>query len=147
MLITVCNSLHSLNIGSLPNSGHFLLRELSSFLTFWIRKSPINFSPEEIFTAICPWSYSKSIAFTKGRHFFSKKTLSASSIGHTTNMSRILAKNCVYLTLHELWVTFFVYFLLRRNFSFPTGDHITSLRNFGTVQKYNINSYNYQLLN
>ena len=102
MLITVCNSLNSLNKDVSLNSGHFLLKESSSYLTFWIWKSSIKFCLEEIFTAIFPQSYLKSCAFTQSRHVFFQKTLSASN-GHSPNLPKILAKDlCLCKTLLEL---------------------------------------------
>ena len=73
ILITVCNSLNSLNKDSLPNSGHFLLKKSSSFLTFWLRKpSKSSVSGRNIYRH-SSWVLWRVWLLTKASIFLSKK--------------------------------------------------------------------------
>ena len=96
ILKTVCNSLHSLNIGSLPNSRHFLLNESSSFLTFWTRKLPLKFCLWEKFSLPFSLELSEEFCFYPKQAFLFPKNIVCLLYWQRTKLPKYWQKICVY---------------------------------------------------
>ena len=102
MPITVCNSLNSLNKGSLPNLGHFLLKESWSFLTFWVSKSWIKFCLLEKFSLPFSLELSEEFCFYPKQAFLFPKKYCLPDLLRQNKTAKILAKDLCILTLDEL---------------------------------------------
>ena len=102
MLTTVCNSLHSSNIGSLPNSGLFLLKESLSFLTFWVWKSSMKFCLWEKLSLPFSIELSEEFCFYPKQAFLFPKKYCLPDLLRQNKTAKILAKDLCILTLDEL---------------------------------------------